>query len=72
MVSILTEQNVTQSLSKLGADDIYIKPDLTGLTAGQFERSAEAADEHVGAVGRARKDAGRADDSRSRGLSHGL
>jgi NTE family protein len=44
MVSILTEQNVTQSLSKLGADDIYIKPDLTGLTAGQFERSAEAAD----------------------------
>jgi NTE family protein len=44
MVSILTEQNVTQSLAKLGADDIYIKPDLTGLTAAQFERSAEAAD----------------------------
>jgi NTE family protein len=44
MVSILTEQNVTQSLAKLGADDIYIKPDLTGLTATQFDRSAEAAD----------------------------
>jgi NTE family protein len=44
MVSILTEQNVTQSLAKLGVDDIYIKPDLTGLTAAQFERSAEAAD----------------------------
>jgi NTE family protein len=44
MVSILTEQNVTQSLEKLGADDIYIKPDLTGLTTAQFERSGEAAD----------------------------
>jgi NTE family protein len=44
MVSILTEQNVTQSLARLSADDIYIKPDLTGLTAAQFERSAEAAD----------------------------
>ncbi|MEI8156476.1 MAG: patatin-like phospholipase family protein [Burkholderiales bacterium] len=45
MVSILTEQNVTQSLAKLGADDIYIKPDLTGLTAAQFDRSGEAADQ---------------------------
>ena len=44
MVSILTEQNVTQSLAKLGADDIYIKPDLTGLTAAEFDRSGEAAD----------------------------
>ena len=44
MVSILTEQNVTQSLAKLSTGDIYIKPDLTGLTAAQFERSAEAAD----------------------------
>ncbi len=44
MVSILTEQNVTQSLAKLKTSDIYIKPDLTGLTAAQFERSDEAAD----------------------------
>jgi NTE family protein len=44
MVSILTEQNVTRSLEKLKPSDIYIKPDLTGLTAAQFVRSAEAAD----------------------------
>jgi NTE family protein len=44
MASILTEQNVTQSLAKLSKSDIYIKPDLTGLTATQFERSSEAAD----------------------------
>ena len=44
MVSILTEQNVTQSLARLGADDVYIKPDLTGIGSAQFERSAEAAD----------------------------
>jgi NTE family protein len=44
MVSILTEQNVTQSLSRLTADDVYIKPDLTGISATQFERSGEAAD----------------------------
>jgi NTE family protein len=44
MVSILTEQNVSQSLAKLSRADIYIKPDLTGLGATQFERSAEAAD----------------------------
>ncbi len=44
MVSILTEQNVTRSLAQLSAKDIYIKPDLTGLTAAQFERNGEAAD----------------------------
>jgi NTE family protein len=44
MVSILTEQNVMQSLSRLATDDIYIKPDLTGISAAHFERSAEAAD----------------------------
>ena len=44
MVSILTEQNVTQSLASLTATDIYIKPDLQGLGATDFERSAEAAD----------------------------
>ena len=44
MVSILTEQNVTQSLAKLGPKDIYIKPDLDGLTASDFDRSGDAAD----------------------------
>lgn len=44
MVSILTEQNVTQSLAKLSPQDIYIKPDLTGITAADFDRSGETAD----------------------------
>ncbi len=44
MVSILTEQNVTQSLAKLTPQDIYIKPDLDGLTASDFHRSGDAAD----------------------------
>ena len=44
MVSILTEQNVTQSLAKLSPKDIYIKPDLDGLTASDFDRSGDAAD----------------------------
>ncbi len=44
MVAILTEQNVTQSLASLKTADIYIKPDLNGLSAADFERSAEAAD----------------------------
>lgn len=43
MVNILTEQNVTKSLATLQPDDIYIKPDLEGITAGDFERYAEAA-----------------------------
>ena len=44
MINILTEQNVTQSLATLGPRDIYIKPDLEGITAGDFERHAETAD----------------------------
>ncbi len=44
MVAILTEQNVTQSLASLTAADVYIKPDLDGLSAADFERSTEAAD----------------------------
>ena len=44
MVNILTEQNVTRSLASLKATDIYIKPDLTGITAGDFSRSSETAD----------------------------
>jgi NTE family protein len=44
MVNILTEQNVTQSLATLKPGDIYIHPDLQGITSGSFERNAEAAD----------------------------
>ena len=44
MVAILTEQNVTQSLASLGPADIYIKPELDGLGAADFERNADAAD----------------------------
>ena len=44
MVNILTEQNVTRSLALLTVDDIYIKPDLEGITAGDFPRHAETAD----------------------------
>jgi NTE family protein len=44
MVNILTEQNVTQSLATLKPTDIYIKPDLDGISAGDFGRSSETAD----------------------------
>ncbi len=44
MVSILTEQNVTQSLATLTPRDIYLRPDLQGLSAADFERSGEIAD----------------------------
>ena len=44
MVNILTEQNVSRSLARLKPTDIYIKPDLSGITAGDFQRSSETAD----------------------------
>lgn len=44
MVSLLTEQNVTRSIAELGERDIYIKPDLDGLSAADFDRSGDAAD----------------------------
>ena len=43
MINILTEQNVTSSLATLKPGDIYIKPDLEGITAAEFERYAETA-----------------------------
>jgi NTE family protein len=43
MVNILTEQNVTRSLATLNPADIYIKPDLEGITAAEFGRYAETA-----------------------------
>jgi NTE family protein len=36
MVALLTEQNVTLSLQRLRPRDIYIKPVLDGITAGDF------------------------------------
>ena len=44
MVGILTEQNVSRSLAMLKPDDIYIKPELSGITAGDFTKHAEAAE----------------------------
>jgi NTE family protein len=44
MVNILTEQNVQRSIASLTPRDVYMRPDLDGITAGDFERHAEAAD----------------------------
>lgn len=44
MIAILTEQNVSRSLALLGDGDIYIKPELDGITASDFSRHGEAAD----------------------------
>jgi NTE family protein len=43
MVNILTEQNVTRSLAGLKPQDIYVKPDLDGISASDFQRSTETA-----------------------------
>jgi len=43
MVNILTEQNVARSIAQLAAQDIYIRPDLDGVGAADFERHTEAA-----------------------------
>lgn len=43
MVNLLTEQNVARSLQSLQPQDIYIKPELGDLTAGDFDRYREAA-----------------------------
>jgi NTE family protein len=43
MVNILTEQNVQRSIASLGPRDLYLRPHLEGITAGDFERHAEAA-----------------------------
>lgn len=42
MINLLTEQNVTKSLALLRPGvDVYIRPALDGITAGDFERSEE-------------------------------
>lgn len=42
MVLLLTEQNVTRSLARLGARDIYLRPVLDGIGAGDFALHAQA------------------------------
>lgn len=44
MVNILTEQNVSRSLAGLKPEDIYIKPDLDGIAADDFQLNGEAAE----------------------------
>lgn len=44
MVNILTEQNVKRSLASLKPTDILIKPDLSGITAGDFDKSIDTAE----------------------------
>ncbi len=44
VVALLTEQNVSASLATLTAQDIYIKPELGDIGAGDFSRHASAAD----------------------------
>lgn len=41
MINILTEQNVRRSLSELTDRDILIEPDLTGLSAVDFDKAEE-------------------------------
>lgn len=41
VVNILTEQNVRKSLELLTPQDIYITPDLTNFTSGDFVKSKE-------------------------------
>jgi NTE family protein len=43
MIALLTEQNVSTSLATLKPTDIYIKPALGNITAGDFGLYAEAA-----------------------------
>ena len=43
MIGILTEQNVQRSLATLSPRDIYIQPELNGISAGDFTKHVEAA-----------------------------
>lgn len=44
MINILTEQNVARSIAQLTPRDIYIRPDLDGVGAADFERHAGTAE----------------------------
>ncbi|HST03000.1 MAG TPA: patatin-like phospholipase family protein, partial [Usitatibacter sp.] len=43
VVNLLTEQNVAKSRQLLGPQDIYIEPDLEGITSTEFTRQLDAA-----------------------------
>jgi NTE family protein len=43
MIGILTEQNATASRALLGPNDIYIRPNLEGVTAADFDKYREGA-----------------------------
>jgi NTE family protein len=42
MINILTNQNVEASLATLKPGDVFIRPDLSGISAGDFPRYREA------------------------------
>jgi NTE family protein len=42
MINILTNQNVAVSIATLRPGDVFIQPDLTGISAGDFPRYIEA------------------------------
>lgn len=44
MINILTEQNANASRALLKPDDVYIKPDLEGITAADFNKFREGAE----------------------------
>lgn len=44
MINILTEQNVSQSMARIRPTDIYIRPALEGITSGDFDKNALAAE----------------------------
>jgi NTE family protein len=43
MVNLLAEQNVAKSLALLGANDIYMRPELGDISATDFDRQIDAA-----------------------------
>ena len=54
MVNILTEQNATASRALIRPGDVYIKPDLRGVTAADFDKFREgAARGHAAALAQA-------------------
>ena len=44
MINILTEQNVQRSIASLGPRDLYLRPQLDGFSASDFERHADIAE----------------------------
>lgn len=44
VVNLLTEQNVARSMSALRPGDVYIRPDLGGITSTAFTRQLDAAE----------------------------